>query len=224
VLKKYGFDKPMHCEDVDVSARIILDNHRICFCPTARSGELAPANFGALVTQRLRWFIGWEQCTAKYWFPAFFSPLSWRRKLGFTYMFHFRWALLVSAFMGACINPIIMSPFLYPLWTWSLEVRWCVYVTLLAYTFVALYSVCSCMWHERARPYSWLGVALFFVFGWAYIAWHAVLQTVALFRVARGTIGEWTVTKRSADLTDGLRMAGLGEPLLNGSHRRAGGV
>ena len=46
VLRKYGFDREMHCEDVDVSARIILDNHRIRFCPTARSGELAPASFG----------------------------------------------------------------------------------------------------------------------------------------------------------------------------------
>lgn len=220
VLKKYGFNRSMHCEDVDVSARIILDNHRIRFCPTARSGELAPASFGALVTQRLRWFIGWEQCTAKYWFPIFFSPLTWRRKLGFLYMFHFRWALLVSAFMGACINPIIMSPFLYPLWTWSFKVRWCVYVTLLAYTFVALYSVCSCMWHERARPYSWLGVGLFFVFGWGYIAWHAVLQSIALARVARGTVGEWTVTRRTADMTDGLRKRGLGEPLLGHHNRR----
>jgi len=95
-------------------------------------------------------------------------------------------------------------------------VRWCVYATLLAYTFVALYSVCSCVWHERARPFSWLGVALFFVFGWAYIAWHAMLQSVALVRVARGRVGEWTVTKRTADMTDGLRKAGLRQPLLSG--------
>ena len=31
-----------HCEDVDLSARVILDGHRILFCPHARSGALSP--------------------------------------------------------------------------------------------------------------------------------------------------------------------------------------
>lgn len=160
-------------------ARIILDGHRIRFCPTARSGELAPAGAAALMSQRLRWFIGWEQCTAKYWLPLFRSPLPPLRKLGFIYMFHFRWALLVSAFLGAVVNPILMSPFAYPLWTWSTPVRYCTYITLLFYSFVAAYSVCSCVWHERYRPFSWVGVALFYALGWLYIGWHALHRCAA---------------------------------------------
>ena len=42
VLKQYPFDSTMHCEDVDLSARVILDGHRILFCPHARSGALSP--------------------------------------------------------------------------------------------------------------------------------------------------------------------------------------
>ena len=71
-------------------ARIILDGHRIRFCPTARSGELAPAGAAALMSQRLRWFIGWEQVTHNYYWRVFFAPLSRLHKLGFCYMFHMR--------------------------------------------------------------------------------------------------------------------------------------
>ena len=41
-------------------------------------------------------------------------------------------------------------------------------------------------------------------------------------RVVRGTVGEWTVTKRTADMTDGLRKAGLRQPLLGGGSGSAG--
>ena len=66
VLKKYPFDHKALTEDVDVSARALLDGHRIGFWPKARSGELAPLGYRALVSQRLRWFMGWEQVTHKY--------------------------------------------------------------------------------------------------------------------------------------------------------------
>ena len=84
-----------------------------------------------------------------------------------------------SAFLGAVVNPILMSPFAYPLWTWSTPVRYCTYITLLFYSFVAAYSVCSCVWHERYRPFSWVGVALFYALGWLYIGWHALHRCAA---------------------------------------------
>ena len=65
VLAQYPFDGSMLTEDVDVSARALLDGHRVGFCPKARSGELAPAGARALTAQRLRWFMGWEQVTHK---------------------------------------------------------------------------------------------------------------------------------------------------------------
>lgn len=80
VLQQYPFDATMHCEDVDLSARVILDGHRIVFCPYARSGELSPAGIPSLLKQRLRWFIGWEQVTHKYYWRVFFSRLSRLRR------------------------------------------------------------------------------------------------------------------------------------------------
>ena len=53
----------MQTEDIDVSARAILDDHKISLCPEARSGELSPADLLTLYRQRLRWLIGWDQVT-----------------------------------------------------------------------------------------------------------------------------------------------------------------
>ena len=34
VLKQYSFDPAMHCEDVDLSARVLLDGHRVLLALT----------------------------------------------------------------------------------------------------------------------------------------------------------------------------------------------
>jgi biofilm PGA synthesis N-glycosyltransferase PgaC len=106
VLTSYAFDPKMLTEDVDVSARVLLDGQVVSFCPEARSGELAPANARALIAQRLRWFMGWEQVTHKYYWRVFFSGLPLHRKLGFCYLFHLRWILLLAAVLAAVINPV----------------------------------------------------------------------------------------------------------------------
>ncbi len=202
VLRKYSFDRSMHCEDVDVSARVILDNHRLHFCPTARSGELSPDGPVALVQQRLRWFIGWEQVTHKYYWRVFMASLTPMRKLGFCYLFHLRWVLLLAALMGAVINPIVTSPFIYPLPTWSLAIQATVYCTVTFYAFVAAISLAKIAWYEPHRPSSWVAVALFFVFGWVYVFAHFALQAVAFCKVLFGQSGTWVVTRRAADLSD----------------------
>ena len=125
VLSRYEFDDEMLTEDVDVSARALLDGHVITFCPEARSGELSPAGTRALVQQRLRWFMGWEQVTHKYYWGVFWSGLPWHRKLGFCYLFHLRWLLLLAAVLAAVINPVLTSPFVYPLFTWSMPIQVC---------------------------------------------------------------------------------------------------
>uniref|UniRef100_A0A7S0PXD1 Glycosyltransferase 2-like domain-containing protein n=2 Tax=Coccolithus braarudii TaxID=221442 RepID=A0A7S0PXD1_9EUKA len=201
VLRKYGFDSSMHCEDVDLSARVILDGHRISFCPRASSGELTPAGNKALIQQRLRWFIGWEQVTRKYYWRVFGSSLGPPRKLGFCYMFHLRWYLLLAALMGAVINPVITSPFVYPLPTWSLAIQSCVYTAVSAYLFVAVLALCICVWHQPKRPSAWFSVCAFFLFSWLYVALHFSLQTIALMQVLSGRVGEWKVTQRSVDCT-----------------------
>ena len=102
---------------------MLLDGLTMSFCPEARSGELAPAGARALIAQRLRWFMGWEQVTTKYYWRVFWTSLSLHRKLGFCYLFHLRWLLLLAAVLAAVINPLLMSPLIYPLDTWSLPVR-----------------------------------------------------------------------------------------------------
>ena len=201
-LRRYGFDKKMHTEDVDLSARLILDNRRVHFYPRARSGELCPADGRALVTQRLRWFVGWEQVTHKYYWRVLFSPLSIRQKLGFMYMFHLRWLLLLAALMGAVINPVITSPFVYPLPTWSTHIQWTVYITVGLYLFVASFGVCAVVRNEPRKPLNWLWVVLFFVCSWVYVTVHFTLQTIAFVKVMSGRAGNWVVTARSDDVSD----------------------
>ena len=113
----------MLTEDVDVSARALLDGHVITFCPEARSGELSPAGTRALVAQRLRWFMGWEQVTTKYYWKCFFTGLALHRKIGFCYLFHLRWLLLLAAVLAAVVNPVVTSPLLYPLESWSVPIQ-----------------------------------------------------------------------------------------------------
>jgi len=235
VLKQYSFDPTMHCEDVDLSARVILDGHRILFCPYARSGELSPAGIHSLVKQRLRWFIGWEQVTHKYYWRVFFSKLPWTRKLGFCYMFHMRWVLLFAALLAAVINPIITSPFIYPLPTWSNAIQRCVYVTLGLYSFIAAFGLVTALCPDRAHlrlnprdapnapavqtqthPHSRVATAvwvtIFFCCSGLYVVMHFTLQTVAFFKVFRNKVGEWTVTQRAANPAS--RLQPLKEPLL----------
>ena len=197
-LRTYSFDRAMLTEDVDLSARALLDGLRVAFCPEARSGELSPAGASALVAQRLRWFMGWEQCTHKYYWKIFVSGLSWRRIVGFCYLFHLRWILLLAAVLAAVINPILFSPIVYPLYTWSLAVQICVYTAVVLYCFVAALAVTYSLHHDgRRRPTAVAAVAIFMVVGWLYVVLHFTLHTVAFLKVFMGREGGWQVTMRS---------------------------
>ena len=92
VLRGFTFSTGVQTEDIDVSARAMLNNHNIvchagpepwtsrgpqagpathaceprlgqAFCAESRSGELSPSDLGSLYRQRLRWAIGWDQVT-----------------------------------------------------------------------------------------------------------------------------------------------------------------
>ncbi len=194
-LRRYRFDASTLTEDVDISARALLSCHRIRFCPTSRSGELAPKNLKSLVAQRLRWFMGWEQVTHKYYWRVFVSELRLSRKLGFCYMFHLRWVLLFAAVTAVVINPVVMSPFIYPIHTWSLAVQVCVYAAIGLCAFVFLLALRASLKHERSAL-SCLFVFLFMAGGWLYVAGHFALQTVAFVKVFTGKEGGWEVTSR----------------------------
>ena len=191
------FNDAMLCEDVDVSARALLDGHIITFCPAARSGELSPAGGRALAAQRLRWFMGWEQVTTKYYWRIFFSGLPAHRKLGFCYLFHLRWLLLLAAVLAAVINPVLTSPFVYPLTTWSMPIQVCVYVAIAGYAFVALLGIRHALVFDRHRHWTALSLAVFFLMSWLYVILHFTTHSIAFVKVFLGKEGGWQVTTRS---------------------------
>ena len=126
------------------------------------------------------------------------SDLTLHRKLGFCYLFHLRWILLLAAVLAAVVNPLLMSPFVYPLSTWSLKVQICVYSAVSLYCFVALIGILKCIQHDRARPLAILSLAAFFLLGWVYVVLHFTTHTIAFVKVFTGTEGEWQVTTRSS--------------------------
>jgi len=64
-LHELGFDTSMLTEDIDISIRAMALGHRFQFAPWAQVGELCPPTIAALLRQRQRWAMGWEQVTAK---------------------------------------------------------------------------------------------------------------------------------------------------------------
>merc|ERR1711920_457088 len=89
-------------EDVDIAMRMLLDKRRIDFCPEARSGELVPGNVKTLYKQRLRWALGWDQVSLKYWQALRTARSSmicciW---LGLLNMFYFRIIVMFATFWG----------------------------------------------------------------------------------------------------------------------------
>ena len=128
---------------------------------------------------------------------VFWSALPLHRKMGFCYLFHLRWILLLAAVLAAVINPLLMSPLVYPINTWSIKVQVCVYSAVFFYCFIALIGVIKSMQHDRARPLAIVSLGAFFLLGWVYVVLHFILHTIAFIKVFTGTQGGWEVTTRS---------------------------
>ncbi len=66
VLHKTRMRAEMLTEDIDSSIRLILHGHTVVNDPGLLSYELAPATFGALWHQRIRWAQGWFQVARRH--------------------------------------------------------------------------------------------------------------------------------------------------------------
>ncbi|KAK3284097.1 hypothetical protein CYMTET_8236 [Cymbomonas tetramitiformis] len=90
-LRKYTFDQSMQTEDIDLTLRALTDGHKITFCASARSGELAPRDLRALWHQRVRWALGWEQVTRRglslYNSKGLGRGMDFRKFLGIVFLF-----------------------------------------------------------------------------------------------------------------------------------------
>ena len=106
--------------------------------------------------------------------------------------------LLFAALLAAVVNPVVFSPFLYPLETWSPAIQGCVYTAIALYGFVGLLTLKAVLTHEPAKPLEWLWAFVFIVLGWLYVVTHFTLQAVAFIKVFIGKEGAWEVTERCA--------------------------
>lgn len=66
VLRHLQFCPDMLTEDIDITARTLLEGYRIVNDPTIIATELAPVDMQSLWFQRKRWAQGWIEVTLKY--------------------------------------------------------------------------------------------------------------------------------------------------------------
>jgi cellulose synthase/poly-beta-1,6-N-acetylglucosamine synthase-like glycosyltransferase len=202
VLQGTTFNPSMQTEDIDVSVRMLLDQHKIDFCPESRSGELAPVSFRALFKQRMRWAIGWDQVSLQLWRKVFNADAKGTRKAAVAYVCWSRWWMqIVGLFAG------IITPFITFLQRFNPDFCHCgmatqMLQTCMFYFFLILFLGCvleaAFQTHHR-RCQSWIQVifvALFMGVGCLYIVFQACLICVSLFRIGTGTVGGWVVTAR----------------------------
>jgi len=147
--------------------------------------------------------------THKYYWRVFFSGLPLHRKLGFCYLFHLRWILLLAAVLAAVINPLLMSPLMYPLETWSLPIQICVSTAVCSYLFVAVLGLSASLQHDRQRPLAIVALGFFFLLGWLYVVLHFSTHTIAFIKVFTGNEGGWQVTTRSIKGTSPATMGNV---------------
>ena len=97
------------------------------------------------------------------------------------------------------VAQVITSPFVYPLFTWSLQVQACVYTAVMLYIFVAALALNASSVHDVGpprQPMAMISIIIFFIFGWVYVVGHFTLQSIAFVKVFLGREGAWQVTAR----------------------------
>jgi cellulose synthase/poly-beta-1,6-N-acetylglucosamine synthase-like glycosyltransferase len=222
VLQGTSFDPAMQTEDIDVAVRMLLEQHRIDFCPEARSGELAPISLGALLKQRTRWAIGWDQVSLQLFSRVFSADAKGMRKAAVAYVCWSRWWMqMVGLFAG------IITPLLTFLQRFSPDFCHCGMATQLLqtcmfYFFLILFLGCmleaAFQTHHRGCQ-SWIQVifvCFFMGVGAFYIIFQAYLIIVSLFRIGTGTVGGWVVTARKAHATNVLVQEPMDEEQAGG--------
>jgi len=191
VLRKVRFDVSMMTEDIDASARSLLEGYRIMHDRSIISTELAPTDFSAFWFQRKRWAQGWLQVTLKYqrrfWASDKFSFL---QKAYWTYLLFFREFYPLVTIQ---IFPIIFSLLMYegtvPLMSHPYFLL-ATAVTLLSGPFQTISAAKNSFTRFPLR-YS----IFYALFAFFYVMIKNVIWTVAAYDHAFGN-NEWIVTRR----------------------------
>jgi len=215
VIAQKSFNDKLQCEDVDFAIRMLLEDRSIDFCPEARSGELVPGSLKALYKQRLRWALGWDQISQKYWneLVSVKSTVRCCKWLGLLNMFYFRIITMFVTFWGIIGCPIFvlmseefqgvtsMGPAITILRRY---LSTCLLTHLLICTAEAM-----CQVHHRGKQSAWQAfyVIMFIaVGGLLYIPYQFWLQSLSLYKVMSGQVGEWVVTRRES-VTVGMKVS-----------------
>jgi cellulose synthase/poly-beta-1,6-N-acetylglucosamine synthase-like glycosyltransferase len=194
----------MQTEDIDVSVRMLLEKHSIDFCPEARSGELAPVSLRALLKQRLRWAIGWDEVSLKLAGKLVGANAQGTRKAAVAYVCWSRWFMQIVGLIAGIATPLLtflprFDPDLCHCGTATQLLQTCMF-----YFYMMLFASCvlEAMFQTRHRGWqSWIQVIFVGIFmgaGFVYIIFQAILITMSLFKIGTGTVGGWVVTARKA--------------------------
>jgi cellulose synthase/poly-beta-1,6-N-acetylglucosamine synthase-like glycosyltransferase len=202
ILKTTSFSPKMQTEDIDVSVRMLLEKHRIDFCPESRSGELAPVSLRALFKQRMRWAIGWDEVSLQLWRKMMSAEVPRSRKFGVAYVCYSRWWMQIVGFVAGIVTPALSfvqraNPELCHCGMGTQLIQTCLFYFSLVLVVGCFVEAMFQVHHRGAQSLiQALFVALFMGAGVLYIAFQGCLIVVSLFKIGTGTVGGWTVTAR----------------------------
>jgi len=219
VLNELGFDSTMLTEDIDVTVRAMSAGYRLAFVPWARVAEMCPVGLGPFYKQRLRWAMGWEQCTFRRMVAVFNSTAipetrKWQTALLLVMRY---WSISTAAFAATMIvtrtitewatgHPVYQSA---PLVLVG-RVQSAIFIsTILGHALVML--------RFQEPWWRWLQVAYFIPLSGFYLSFQSLLITVSWFRLFFFSEHEWVPTAR--DGSKGTPQAktnttGMAEPLV----------
>jgi cellulose synthase/poly-beta-1,6-N-acetylglucosamine synthase-like glycosyltransferase len=205
VLRDYEFSTSVQTEDIDLSARAILNNRKLAFCPESRSGELTPADFRTLFRQRLRWLIGWDQVTLSCMKAlAKKKNFSLRQACGLYFLFQMRWLTMSCTFVAGVLTPYLSL--FYVITNWGYWTRFELYYSLSTYWLIVLAAVIRGLQHEPpagmrhlpAPRMQVLWIVIFYASAPLYVTWTVTLVLIGLVKIFTGRVGAWHVTRRAA--------------------------
>merc|ERR1712032_504657 len=182
---------------------------------TINSGELVPGSLKALYKQRLRWALGWDQISQKYWDEVVSakSTVSYCKWIGLLNMFYFRIITMFVTFWGIIGCPIfvMMSEEFQGVTSMGpaiTAVRRYLSICLLTHLFMCT-AEAMCQVHHRGKQSALQAlyvIAFIAVGGLLYIPYQFWLQSLSLYRVMSGQVGEWVVTRRES-VTVGMKVS-----------------
>jgi cellulose synthase/poly-beta-1,6-N-acetylglucosamine synthase-like glycosyltransferase len=188
-----GFDENVLSEDIELSARLTKDNHKIRYASDVVAWQESPSKIKTLFKQRTRWFRGISELAFKY--GKLMAKPNWKK-------IDAEATLFAPFILIASLLPYVVS--FYAFMTIPLDMLWS-YAALFATittTFTLLVCGFALIYVTKPRKVGnvlWLPFVYFYWSLQAFIAFYAVLLT--LLRRPR----RWTKTERTGSITASSR-------------------